>query len=420
LKIEDMVAPITGGGRQTVGAMDRETSGQMFRVNLLTLVRRILFGQRSARSIGDEAKALGAKRVLLVTDMGVVKSGVLAEVIEGLQGRNMEVQLFSDVEPEPDIETADQVTRTVRGGDFDLVCGVGGGSAMDIAKIASVMATNPGETRQYAGVGLLKKPGLPKVLVPTTAGTGSEMTANALIGLHEEGTKVGVISPYVLADIAVVDPMLALTLPAKPTASSGLDALTHAIESYISLDANPITSLLSLQAMELITHNLPTATFEGGNLQARSAMSLSAMMAGISIANAGTCSGHAAAYGYATKYRIPHGISVAVALPYVLEFNLTTCPEKGRAIAEAMGVTTSGLSSAETATNVAQAVLSLMKKVQCPVSLVQLGVPKTEITNIARNMLKMTRLMVHNPRPMNESKAVNVITKMWEGSIGRG
>jgi alcohol dehydrogenase class IV len=196
-----------------------------------------------------------------------------------------------------------------------------------------------------------------------------------------------------------------------------LDALTHAIESYISLDANPITSLLSLQAIELITRNLPTATFEGDNLQARSAMSLASMMAGISIANAGTCSGHAAAYGFATRYRIPHGISVAVALPYILKFNLAILPEKAEAIAKAMGVTPDS-SSPDAATCVGQSVVSLMKKVECPVSLSQLGVPKMEITNIARNMLKMTRLMVHNPRSMSESDAVDVITEMWEGSIG--
>ncbi len=395
--------------------MDQALFDQMLRVNTLTLVRRMIFGKDSARKIGDEVKVIGAKKVLLVTDPGVVKSGVLGDVNESLRTKELSVKTFSQVEPEPDIEIARNVTRIVREDQFDLVCGVGGGSAMDIAKIAAVMATNPGDPRQYVGVGLLKKPGLPKILVPTTAGTGSEMTPNAILGIHEEGIKAGIVSPHVLADVVIVDPMLTVTLPAAPTASSGLDALTHAIESYISLDANPITDLLSLRAIGLIASNLSKVFSEGGDLQARSAMSMAAMMAGISIANAGTCSGHAAAYGYAAKYMIPHGISVAVALPYILAFNLVSSPDKGRAIAKAMGESVDNLSSTEACAKGVHAVVDLMKNVNCPTSLSELKIPKAEIENIAQVMLKNTRLMAHNPRPMNESDAVNVITEMWEG-----
>ena len=281
---------------------------QMQRVNTLVLVKRVIFGNGSASKVGDEIEAIGAKKVLLVTDPGVVKSGVLKGVNASLEAKRLHIKTFSQVESEPDIETARHVTQAVREDEFDLVCGIGGGSAMDIAKIAAVMATNAGDPRQYVGVGLLKKPGLTKILLPTTAGTGAEMTPNAILGIHEEGIKAGIVSPHVLADIVLVDPMLTITLPAAPTASSGLDALTHAVESYISLHANPITDLLALQAIELITKSLRRAFAEGNDIEARSAMSMAATMAGISIANAGTCSGHAAAYGYAAKYKIPHGI----------------------------------------------------------------------------------------------------------------
>lgn len=399
--------------------MNESLFDQMQHVNTLTLVRKIIFGTGSANRVGDEAKATGAKKVLLVTDPGVIKSGVLEGVDKSLRAKELLVKTFSQVEPEPDIETARHVTQVAREDEFDLVCGVGGGSVMDIAKIAAVMATNPDDPRRYVGVNLLKKPGLPKILIPTTAGTGSEMTPNAILGIHEEGIKAGVVSPHVLADIVLVDPMLTLTLPAAPTASSGLDALTHAIESYISLDANPITDLLSLRSIELIANSLQKAFSEGSDIQARSAMSMAATMAGISIANAGTCSGHAAAYGYAAKYRIPHGISVAVALPYILVFNLASCGERGRSIAKAMKVTTDNLSQTEACDKAVQAIVNLMKNVNCPTNLSELKIPKSEIENIAQVMLKNTRLMAHNPRPMNESDGVNVITKMWEGKIGR-
>jgi len=397
--------------------IDQILFSQMQRANTLKVPGKVIFGEGAARSVVDEAKTMGCKRLLLVTDAQVLKSGVLYDVVKSLSA-NMQVKIFSEVEPEPDIMTADLVTRTVREGEFDLVCGMGGGSVMDIAKIASVMATNSGDTEQYVGVDLLKEPGLAKILLPTTAGTGSEMTPNAIVGLHEKGAKVGVISPYIMADAAVVDPLLTVTLPAKPTASSGLDALAHAIESYISLDSNPITDLLSLRAIELIMRNLPMVFSEGDNVRARSAMSLCAMMAGISIANAGTCSGHAAAYGYAGKYNIPHGFSVAVALPHVLEFSLRSCPQKAKAIAETMGVATSGVSSADAGTQVIKAIVSLMREVECPTSLSQLGVPRAEIPTLARNMLKTARLLVHNPRSVNEVEAVEIITRMWEGKLG--
>jgi alcohol dehydrogenase class IV len=390
---------------------------QMQRINTLTLVRKVIFGSGSANRLEDEVRATGAKKVLLVTDPGVVRSGVLEGVNESLRKRELLVRTFSDIEPEPDIKTARNATQMVRADKFDLVCGVGGGSAMDIAKAAAVMATNPGDPRQYIGVGLLKQPSLPKILMPTTAGTGSEMTPNLILGIHEEGIKAGIVSPHVLADIVIVDPMLTVTLPAAPTASSGLDALTHAIESYISLDANPITDLLSIQAIELIASNLQRAFLKGDDIHSRSAMSMAAMMAGISIANAGTCSGHAAAYGYAAKYRIPHGISVAVALPYILAFNLASSPDKGRDIATALGVGSADLSPAEARDEAVQTIVKLMRSVNCPTCLSELGIPESEIENIAQVMLKNTRLMVHNPRLISNPEALDLITKMWKGSI---
>jgi len=389
----------------------------MQRTNTLTFVKRVILGNGSANRIGEEVKATGARRVLLVTDRGVVKSGISGRVVESLKKRELQTETFSDVEPEPDIETARHVARVVRDREFDIVCGVGGGSAMDIAKVAAVAATNSGDPRQFVGVGLIKKPSLPKLLVPTTAGTGSEMTPNAILGIHEEGIKAGIVSPYVLADIILVDPLLTVTLPAAPTASSGLDALTHAVESYISLDANPITDLLSLRAIELIASNLQKVFSEGNNVPARSAMSMAAMMAGISIANAGTCSGHAAAYGYAAKYHIPHGVSVAVALPYILAFNLVSCREKGEKIAKALGVKSTSSSQLEASRKAVQIIVKLMNSVKCPTSLSELKIPKSEIGNIAQIMLKNTRLMAHNPRPVSESDAVDIIHKMWAGSI---
>ena len=396
--------------------MGQSLFDQLQRVSTMMLVRRVIFGNGSANKVGDETSAIGAKRVLLVTDPGVIKSGLIEGVNESIKAKGLHTEIFSQVEPEPDIETARHVTRIARADEFDVVCGIGGGSAMDIAKIAAVMATNPGDPRQYVGVGLLKKPGLTKILLPTTAGTGAEMTPNAILGIHEEGIKAGVVSPHVLADTVIVDPMLTVTLPSAPTASSGLDALTHAVESYISLDANPITDLLALRAIGLIANSLRRACSNGSDIQARTAMSIAATMAGISIANAGTCSGHAAAYGYAAKYRIPHGISVAVALPYILAFNLESSESKGIEIAKAMGVASANLNPAQACHEAVESILRLMKDVNCPISLSELNIPQSEIENIAQVMLRNTRLMAHNPRLVNNSEAVDLISKMWSGS----
>ena len=397
--------------------MDQIFFEQMMRHNALTLPRRIVFGKDAAKNVGEEVEAIGGGKILLVTDAGVLNSGLLTEVTASLRTKGLQVQVFSNVEPEPDIKTADRIASTVREGEFNLVCGVGGGSALDIAKIGSIMATNPGQVKEYVGTNLVKKPGLPKILLPTTAGTGSEMTPNAILGFHDEGIKAGVVSPYVLADTAIVDPALTLTLPPKPTATSGIDALTHAIESYISVDANPITDLFSLRAIELIARNLRAAFSKGTDIQARAGMSLASMIAGISIANAGTCSGHAAAYGYAAKHKIPHGISVGVALPYIMEFSLVSCSEKGTAIARAMGEDPSRLSSAEAITRAVKAVVHLMKEVNCPTNLSQLGIERTEIPSLAQEMLKTKRLLVHNPRPVNDHDAIEIITRMWEGKL---
>jgi len=380
---------------------------------------RIVFGNGSARNVRDEARTLGAKSILLVAGSHIVKSAVLTGIMRSLRARGSKVHIFSEVEPEPSIETADHVAEKVRERRFDLVCGVGGGSVMDIAKIASMMATNTGKVRKYLGVDLINRPGLPKILVPTTAGTGSEMTPNAIIGTHD-GTKAAIISNYAMAETAIVDPMLTLSLPPRHTASSGVDALTHAVESHISLDANPITDLLSLRAVELIARYLPTVFSKPGDVEARSAMALASMMAGISIANAGTCSGHAAAYGYAGKYKIPHGFSVGIALPYILEFSLASCQRKAEAIAEALGERAPHLGSADAARQTVIAIVRLMKRVECPMSLSQMDIPREDIGSIARGMLKMTRLLVHNPRPIDESDAVRIVTRMWEGTLDCG
>jgi alcohol dehydrogenase class IV len=397
--------------------MDQIFFEQIMRPNALIVPRRIVFGKDAAKNVGEEAVAIGGGKVLLVTDAGVLNSGMLTDVTKALRAKGLQVHIFSDVEPEPDVKTADRIASTVREGEFNLVCGVGGGSALDIAKIASIMATNSGQVKEYVGTNLVKKPGLPKILLPTTSGTGSEMTPNAILGFHDEGLKAGVVSPYVLADTAIVDPALTLSLPPKPTASSGIDALAHAIESYISVDANPITDLFSLRAIELIARNLRVAFSKGTDLQARAGMSLAAMIAGISIANAGTCSGHAAAYGYAAKHKIPHGFSVGVALPHIMEFSLVSCPEKGTAITRAMGEDTSRLSSAEVIIRAVKAVVQLMKEVNCPTSLSQLGIERSEIPTMAQDMLKTKRLLVHNPRPVNDRDAIEIITKMWEGKL---
>ncbi|NPV73805.1 MAG: iron-containing alcohol dehydrogenase [Pelotomaculum sp.] len=363
----------------------------------------IITGRGSLKRIADEAKGLGATRVLIVTDPVLLKTGLIERVKEALAPAGLETGIFSGVEPEPRLQIVTECLKAVKEGGYDLIVAVGGGSSMDVSKAASVLMTNPGTINDYLGVNLIPRPGIPVIAVPTTAGTGSEVTPIAILSDVEEQLKKGVVSPYLLPRVAIVDPELTVTMPPAITAATGMDALTHAVESYISVNATPITDILALEAIRLIALNLRTAVANGQDIEARSNMSMASLLAGIAFANAGVGAVHALAYPLGAQFHVPHGVANAVLLPYVMESNLLGALPRFKTMALAMGEKVEDLSDRLAADKFNEAIKLLATDIRIPLHLRELGVTAESIPGMAEGAAKVTRLLANNPRILSVS-----------------
>ena len=371
----------------------------------------ILAGMGSLERLGEEAKALEANKSLLVTDKGVMTSGIGEKAQALLKKEGIELDIFDKVIPDPDIGCAEACIQMAKRDKYDLILGVGGGSSMDIASAVSVMCTNPGTVRDYLGINLVKNPGIPTILIPTTAGTGAEVTPNAILTDVEAKLKKAIVSPYILPRVAIVDPLLSVSMPPQVTSSSGIDALTHAIESYTSNKATIMTDLFAKEAIILIGQSLRTAVANGNNLQARYDMSIGSLYAGIALANAGVTAVHALAYPLGGQFKVAHGISNGVLLPYVMEFNVLGDIPKFVQIAQYLGAKIEHLPLLEQAYHAAKAVKAIYKDLKIPQSLTELKVPKEAIPEMARAAMNVTRLMGNNPRDMTVEDVERIYEK---------
>lgn len=296
---------------------------------------------------------------------------------------------------------------------YDLIVGVGGGSPMDIASITSVMLTNPGSVRDYFGINLVKRPVVPTVLIPTTAGTGAEVTPNAILTDTKEKMKKAIVSPHILPRVAIVDPLLTISMPPSVTSFTGIDALTHAIESYTSNNANILTDLIAKEAIFLISRSLRTAVANGNDLEARYDMSIGSLYAGLALANAGVTAVHALAYPLGGQFNIPHGIANGLLLPYVMEFNVLGNIAKFAKIAQLLGERIEHMSLLDQAYQAAKAVKAIYRDLKIPQSLTELNIPKEAIPALAQAAINVTRLMRNNPRSMT----VHDVEKIYEKAL---
>ncbi len=371
------------------------------------LPKRVVFGSGIEEKIGEEAKGLGAKRALIVTDETVKKLGLCEKVKKHLR-ETVEVDIFDRVEPEPTLDVAETVAR-VSTDNYDLIVGIGGGSVMDMAKVAAAVAANPEQrVHDFFGANRIENQSVPKIFIPTTAGTGAEATPFAIVDV--EGRKRSIASPYNLADVVFIDASFTATMPPGITASTGMDALSHAIEAFLSLGSNPITDSFALEAMKMIADNLEEAFSHGKNLDARLKMSLAAMLAGAAFGNAGVIVGHAIAHTFGAKYKIPHGVSVALTLPYIMEYNAPAVKEKLVRVARALGET--GLTEAAASRAVAR-VKSMLEKLELPTRLSDLNVPREDLPKLAEDMLKAKGYLARNPRKVEHEDAVKTFERMW-------
>lgn len=307
-------------------------------VRVFSTTPRIVMGRGSIKTIGAEVKRKGATRILIVTDKGVVSSGILKPIEESLKASRIKYSIYDKVEPDPRYEIVADCLEAVKQARAQLLIGVGGGSPMDISKTTAVMVTNKGPIKLYFGTDLIPKPGLPVILVPTTAGTGSEVTFASVITDTEKNYKFSMRSSKIAAKVALLDPELTLTVPPAVTASTGIDALTHAIEGYTATVTEPIAEAVGLYAVEMIAANIVEAVHNGSNLGARSEMLLGSLLGGISFSHSDVASVHCMAESLGGMYDAPHGLCNAILLPYVMEYNLQEAEYKYARVARAMGI----------------------------------------------------------------------------------
>lgn len=382
----------------------------------------------------EELDAIGgefdAESALLVTDPGLVEAGIVDDVTATLD--SLEYTLFDGVDPDPGIDVFETAIAEANAVDPDLVIGVGGGSAMDVAKTTSVVAEHGGDVLDYVAAPTgegesVPGPGIPTVAVPTTAGTGAETSPVTVISLPDEDLKVGISSRYQRPDVALLDPALSVSLPPGPTASSGMDALSHAIEAYVTrpYDAkpaperrserpdyngrSPITDLLAKSAIERIGDNLRAAVDNGRNLDARRNMLLGSFMAGASFTNAGLGATHAIAMAAGAIEHTPHGVTIAHALPAVIRYNATSAYDRYAEIAALLGEDTTGTSRAESAEAAANAVEKLAADVGIDGGLSSLGIAESDVPHLAERASQLQRLLAGNPRRVDRDDLEAII-----------
>jgi alcohol dehydrogenase class IV len=383
----------------------------------------VIFGLGTVERIGVEAKHLNARRILVVTDQGVVKAGLADKVSQPLRNNGLDAELWSNVEPEPSLGCVEQLLEHVRKGRFDLLVGVGGGSSMDVAKAAAVLLNNSGDPEDYFAGGKkeFQNPGAPCITIPTTAGTGAEITWDAVIK-DRSGMKAFFEHPYVRPTITIVDPMMSSGMPPALTATTGIDALAHAVESTLTRKTNPITQALALQSIRLVSANLRTAVFHGTDIEARYNMALATLTEAFSEMNAGDIEAHAVGHLIGSLYRIPHGMACGIALPYAMEHNIMVVPDRLSLIAEAMGEDTKRLTIRDAAYRSIIAVRELIEDIGLPTTLKEIGVKKEELPKLAEDMVTIPWIKVFFDftfRMMTKKDATQLLERMWEGKIGR-
>ena len=378
-----------------------------------TGAKKIVFGNGSFSGLAEHLAELKVSRPLVVLDGNLAGTGFGGKIAGLMEKAKIDFVLYDKAAPEPPIELADEGTKLALKKKCDGVVGIGGGSAMDLAKAIAVLAANRGKAEDYLGLNKVPGPGLPKIMVPTTAGTGSEVTFTAVFIRKKLKKKEGMNSPYLYPELALLDPELTLTLPPHPTAATGIDALCHAIESYTSINASPMSELMSLEAIRLISDNLRTAVHDGTNIEAREAMLLGSLYAGLGLANAGVTAVHSLSYPLGGKYGISHGLANTIMLPRVMAFNLPGAREKFVDIAEIMGEIVDDLPIREAAYLAVEAVEALIEDCGIFTTLEELEIPEADFPELAKVAMTVARPLANNPCKMTPEDMVEIYQECY-------
>jgi alcohol dehydrogenase class IV len=375
---------------------------------------KIVSGAGSLSTLGEHFPLISSsiKSALIITQESMKRRGLTDELTKQLQQKDIGISYLTDVLPEPTADNIRQMHEKIKNEHFDVFIGIGGGSVLDATKLLSVLATNQMEVEQMLGTDMIQHAGIPTVLIPTTSGTGSEVTPNAIVTIPKEELKVGVVSRYLLPQLVIIDPILTLGLPKFITASTGMDAFTHALESFISNKANYISDTFALESIRLISSSIVEAFHHGSSIEAREKMIIGSMYGGMALTSAGTAAVHAMAYPIGGKFNVPHGVANSMLLPHVMRFNLDSIEVRLSEVAKAMELHSKPNSSVSLAEKVILQIEEWTKELEIPQDLTQYGVENEDVAALAVSASKVTRLMNNNPKTMTLEDIEKVYYKL--------
>jgi alcohol dehydrogenase len=373
-------------------------------MNIVTLLQppRIVFGNGCAPQCVEFLRQSNVKRLFLVMSRSI--QAQIKPIEQSLKQAGIELVQSPFVPPEPTVEFFKKALSEAQERAIDSVLAIGGGSVMDAAKLIAALARGRQQVNDVFGINLLVERELPLVCMPTTAGTGSEVSPNAVLLDEADRLKKGIVSPHLVPDAAYVDPMLTLSVPPAVTAATGLDALTHCIEAYANKFAHPIVDVYALRGIKLISGHLRSAVRDGSDIEARAAVSLGSLYGGLCLGPVNTAAIHALAYPLGGQFHISHGVSNALLLPHVLNFNCSAAPERYAEISTALGVIGNG-SALATARHGVDFLSQLSRECGVPQKLSELNIPRDAIPAMARSAMRVTRLLKNNVRPLTERDA---------------
>lgn len=373
--------------------------------------QKIVFGSGCINNFVEDFQKLGFKRLFILTAPPI--RPLIADMQQQLEQMGVAMEVFDQIVAEPTVTDFKNILTKAQTFQADSVIGVGGGSVLDITKLVATLFDGKQQVEDCFGIGFIKEKGLWFACMPTTAGTGSEVSPNAILLDERDKLKKGIVSPFLMADVAYADPKLTLTVPAKVTADTGMDALTHCIEAYTNKFAHPMVDMYALKGIELLAKNLLRAVKDGSDLEAREACALGSLYGGLCLGPVNTAAVHALSYPLGGEYHIPHGLSNAILLPSVMKFNRPANLKKYAEVAVAMGAPV-GKNDDETAQNGVDFIYQLSEAVGIPSKLTDIGIPQEAVPHLAKAAMEVQRLLRNNPREVTEQDAIDIYNSLYE------
>ena len=372
--------------------------------------QKIVFGTGCIETFTEDYKKMGFQRLMVLTAPPILP--LIEEPLASLKAAGVSIEIFQNILAEPTVNDFKAILQVARDFKADSVVGIGGGSVLDVTKLVAAFINSDQQVEDCFGTGLIKAKGLWFACLPTTAGTGSEVSPNAILLDERDHLKKGIVSPYLIADAAYVDPKLTWTVPAKVTADTGMDALTHCIEAYTNKFAHPSVDIYALQGIRLIAANLERAVKDGKDVEAREALAFGSLYGGMCLGPVNTAAVHALSYPLGGEFHIPHGLSNAILLPSVMKFNMPANVKRHAEVAIALGCEP-GKNAQETAQRGVEFIYRLAEAVGIPQKLTDLGIPQTAVDGMAKAAMQVQRLLKNNPREVTEQDARDIYNSLY-------